>query len=79
MPESTLPLLAEATQLHLSALDEQEARAFISETAKKANLHFEPPVVEKMLELTGGHPHFLQGLCWELANQALVRGESTGW
>ncbi len=56
-------------------LDRGAARSLIVEPAAD-RLEYEPEAVEALLDLTSGHPYFLQLLCYELFDRAMREGRS---
>jgi GTP diphosphokinase / guanosine-3',5'-bis(diphosphate) 3'-diphosphatase len=52
----------------VECLKPDEARKLIVEPVQ--NLQYDDEVVERLLDLTGGHPYYLQMLCGELAHSA---------
>lgn len=59
----------------ISVLDRESARCLIVEPAAGA-IHYEDAAVERLLDLTSGHPYFLQLLCYELFDRTLRQGRS---
>jgi hypothetical protein len=52
--------------VHISYLQEEEARQLIERPVKDFPLHYEPDAVERVLELTRCHPCLVQILCAEI-------------
>lgn len=57
----------------ISVLDREAAQRLIVEPAAGV-LRYEPDAVEHLLDLTSGHPYFLQLLCYELFDRAMREG-----
>lgn len=57
-------------------LDRAAAHALIVEPAA-GRLRYEPEAVEALLDLTSGHPYFLQLLCYELFDRAMRAGRTS--
>ncbi len=57
----------------ISVLDRPAATRLIVEPAR-GDVRFADDAVERLLELTSGHPYFLQLLCYELFDRALRSG-----
>jgi outer membrane protein assembly factor BamB len=52
----------------LGTLDDRAARRLIVEPVQGCGLVYDDLAVDKMLRVTGGHPYFLQLLCYALVN-----------
>lgn len=52
--------------VHLSYLKEDEARRLIEHPSDVFPLRYEPAAVRRALDLTRGHPHFVQKLCFAI-------------
>lgn len=57
----------------ISVLDREAATRLITEPAR-GTVSFSPAAVEALLDLTAGHPYFLQLLCYELFERAARAG-----
>ena len=57
----------------LNALDRPELRDIVVKGAKKAGLLFESSVIENIVSLSGGYPHFTHLLALKCAETAIVR------
>lgn len=57
----------------IGVLDREDAEALITEPAAGA-LRFHPDAVRALVDLTAGHPYFLQLLCYELYDRAQRAG-----
>lgn len=58
--------LINAQVLKLDYLEEDEARELIEMPIGDFSLHYEPDAVQRVLDLTRGHPYLVQLLCMEL-------------
>ena len=50
----------------LNYLKEAEARQLIKQPVKDFSLRYKPPAIQRIINLTRGHPHLVQQLCYEL-------------
>lgn len=66
VPETSF-MLEVARHQRLTCLDETDARRLIVEPAGKVT--YEEDAVERLLELTAGHPYFMQWICSELVTR----------
>jgi len=53
---------------HIGYLDERSARRLITEPVRPYNMVYDDLALNKMLQVTAGHPYFLQLLCYSLVN-----------
>ncbi|MFN2114703.1 MAG: tetratricopeptide repeat protein, partial [Anaerolineae bacterium] len=60
----------------ISVLANRAARSLITEPAS-GTLKFDDAAADRLLELTAGHPYFLQLLCYELFERAMRAGVDT--
>jgi tetratricopeptide (TPR) repeat protein len=60
----------------ISVLGHPAARSLITEPAS-GTLTFDDGAVDRLLEMTAGHPYFLQLLCYELFERATRAGDSS--
>jgi hypothetical protein len=58
--------LINASVLHLSFLDEAEARRLIERPIENFSLRYQPEASRRVLDLTRGHPFLVQLLCGEI-------------
>ncbi len=58
--------LINAQVLHLECLHEAEARQLIEQPIENFALRYEPPASQRVLDITRGHPLFVQLLCAEI-------------
>jgi GTP pyrophosphokinase len=54
----------------LGPLDDASARKLIEDPVAPDGLYYANEALAKVLELTAGHPNFIQHLCWALVNRA---------
>lgn len=54
--------------IKISYLTESEARRLIERPEDNFPLHYEPATTQRILDLTRGHPHLVQALCYELVS-----------
>ena len=55
-----------AQVVHIGYLQEEEARRLIERPIKNFSLRYEPAAVQRVLELTAGHPFLVQLMCGEV-------------
>jgi len=53
---------------HIGYLDDSSARRLITEPVQSHNMVYDDLALNKMLQVTAGHPYFLQLLCYSLVN-----------
>ncbi len=53
---------------HIGYLDEDAARQLITEPVRSYNMLYDDLALHRMLQVTAGHPYFLQLLCYSLVN-----------
>ena len=53
---------------HIGYLDERSARRLIIEPVQPYNMVYDDLALHRMLQVTAGHPYFLQLLCYSLVN-----------
>lgn len=53
---------------HIGYLDESSARHLITEPVRPFNMVYDDLALNRMLQVTTGHPYFLQLLCYSLVN-----------
>lgn len=61
----------------ISFLDRSSAQALIEHPARKFGVHYTPDAVERLLDLSGNHPYFLQSLCRFAYAHGTPKGEIT--
>jgi hypothetical protein len=59
-------LFTMAKWIPLSNLDEVKAKALITVPGSWVNLSYDPEVVNDIVQLTGGHPYYIQRLCYHM-------------
>lgn len=61
----------------VSFLDKRSAESLVLMAEQQGSLHYTPPAVSRILELTSGHPYILQLLCHELWSEAHAAASPT--
>lgn len=61
---------------HVGYLDENSARRLIIEPVQPYNMAYDDLALHRMWQVTGGHPYFLQLLCYSLVNAHNRAGRS---
>jgi len=68
------PIVSPAVQFRLSFLSKQEAEKLIINPASEL-LTYEPNAIERIYQLTSGHPHLTQALCSEVFERVVFEEE----
>ncbi len=73
----SFPLLDHALHIRLGPLEKEEAAALVTRPVERL-LDCDPRAVSRILELTSGHPYFLQLFCYLLFNRCFKSGRYVG-
>ncbi|MCA9963662.1 MAG: AAA family ATPase [Anaerolineales bacterium] len=63
------PFYGSYTNIHVSYLQKNDARALITNPTTEFQLNYEPAAVDKIIALSGGQPYLIQQLCRDAVNQ----------